>query len=263
MMRSPVADPFAPKPKPCNVKRYRWLISYADMITLVMAMFVLMLSVSTFDKVRFDQNATEMRKAFNVENGPRTGGPGTNLKIDEPAVLEDVETVVRQREWRTRTRELIRNALARELSSGMTSMVETEENILIRFPDTAAFSSGSADLRESILPALDRMTEVLRGVEGQLVVSGHTDNVPISTARFRSNWDLSVARAVSVVHYLVRDNRIEPARLTAQGFAESRPLAPNIGAENQAQNRRVEIAITIPASLTAEKGCGPGSRLIE
>ena len=253
-MRFPVPppDPFAPRPKQDRSKRYRWLISYADMITLLMAMFVLMLSLSSMDQHKFEDQAAEMRRVFNRSLGllPSPGQPGA--KIDLQTIDEDIEAAARQRQWRSHASQQVRSALASEIASKATTVLETDREVIIRFPDTSAFSSGSADLQNSILPALDRVVEVLRRVEGQVVVSGHTDNVPVATARFRSNWDLAVSRAVSVVHYLVKDTRLSPGRVTAQGFADSRPLAGNDTPEGRAQNRRVEIAITMPDSLAED-----------
>jgi len=95
----------------------------------------------------------------------------------------------------------------------------------------------------STLEILDRVAKALAETNGQLMVSGHTDDVPISTGRYRSNWDLSSARASSVVHYLLKNKLIAPGRISATGYADSRPLVPNNSAENRATNRRVEITI--------------------
>lgn len=127
--------------------------------------------------------------------------------------------------------------------------MEFERQIVLRFPDATAFASGRSELQDSILPAIDRLAEILRGVEGQIVVSGHTDSLPIVTDRVRSNWDLSVMRAVSLVHYLIKDDRLAVGRVTAQGFADSRPLTGNDSTDGRAQNRRVEIALDMPEVL--------------
>lgn len=253
-MRIPVSppDPFAPQRKTDRSKRYRWLISYADMITLLMAMFVLILSLSSMDPQKFQDQAAEMRKVFNPSAGLLPPPGQSDSKIELRVIDEDIEAAARQRQWRSNAIQQVRGALANEIASNATMVLETDREVIIRFPDTSAFSSGSADLRDSILSALDRVVEVLKQVEGQVVVSGHTDNVPIATARFRSNWDLAVLRAISVIHYLIKDNRLGLGRVTAQGFAESRPLAGNDTPEGRAQNRRVDIAITMPDSLAQD-----------
>lgn len=237
---------FAPRPKPDRFKRYRWLISYADMITLLMAMFVLMLSLSNTDPQKFAEQAEEMRKIFKSFTGfsPVPGGPESRLDLQ--LIDKDAEAAAALRLWRSDAVQQVRQSLANEIASQTFRVLETDREVIIRLPDTSAFSSGSADLRDSVLPGLDRLVQMLQRIDGQVVISGHTDNVPISTARFRSNWDLAVSRSVSVVDYLIRDNRLSPSRLTAQGFADSRPLASNDTPEGRAQNRRVDIAITKP-----------------
>lgn len=118
-----------------------------------------------------------------------------------------------------------------------------KNRIIIRFPSHIAFDSGSDELRRQFLALLDTVARVLTASNDAIIVAGHTDDVPISTARFRSNWDLSSARAVSVVHRLQKRYDIDPARITAQGFADTRPLRPNSTSPNRAKNRRVEIII--------------------
>ncbi len=139
----------------------------------------------------------------------------------------------------------IRQDMAVEITNSQVEIIEKGHSIVVRFPDKSAFPSGSKDLVKSILPALDKLALILSEVNGQILVSGYTDNTPISNSTFRSNWDLSTARAVSVVHYLLKSSNIEPSRITAQGFADGRPLAPNDSPENRATNRRVEISIEL------------------
>ena len=119
---------------------------------------------------------------------------------------------------------------------------------LIKFPISGvfvAFFVGGAKFASGVEPTLKRIASILRATRGQILVSGHTDNSPISTARFRSNWDLSSARAVSVVHFLITRAAVSPSRITALGVADSRPLVKNATPANQSRNRRVAISIEI------------------
>ncbi len=109
--------------------------------------------------------------------------------------------------------------------------------------EQGSFPSGSATLRPSFIPIMDKIREVIQEVNGEYSVEGHTDDVPISTARFRSNWELSSARAVSVAHELMRGNAIDPSQFVVKGFGETRPMAANDTEDNRARNRRVEIVI--------------------
>jgi len=138
-----------------------------------------------------------------------------------------------------------RRTLERELASSCIVLIDQGNRIIIRFPDATAFFAGGAKFASGVEPELKRIASILRATKGQILVSGHTDNSPISTARFRSNWDLSSARAVSVVHFLIARAAVSPSRITSQGFADSRPLVKNDTPENQSRNRRVEISIEI------------------
>jgi chemotaxis protein MotB len=141
------------------------------------------------------------------------------------------------------TAKMIRAALRWEIKDGAVD-VETEgQKIVIRIREKASFSSGGADLRENFRPILDRVGQILKETEGRIIVSGHTDERPIATSHYRSNWDLSASRAVSVVHELIDISRIPSARFSIEGMAETQPVAPNDSAENRARNRRVEIKL--------------------
>lgn len=141
------------------------------------------------------------------------------------------------------TAKMIRAALRWEIKDGAVD-VETEgQKIVIRIREKASFSSGGADLRENFRPILDRVGQILKETEGRIIVSGHTDERPIATSHYRSNWDLSASRAVSVVHELIDISRIPSARFSIEGMAETQPVVPNDSAENRAKNRRVEIKL--------------------
>ena len=153
-------------------------------------------------------------------------GPGTKEKPGLGEIYEQLAKVLKP-----------------EIAQKKLELERKKNRIVIRFPSHIAFDSGSDELRDQFLALLDSVARVLSSSDDPIIVAGHTDDVPISTARFRSNWDLSSARAVSVVHRLQKRYEIDPARITAQGFADTRPLAANSSSENRARNRRVEIII--------------------
>jgi len=114
---------------------------------------------------------------------------------------------------------------------------------MVRFPDKVSFPSGSGEFKDDFLPILTKFMTVLQESEGQIIISGHTDDLPISTDQYQYNSDLSASRAISVAQYILKYTSIDPGRITVQGFADSRPLAPNDNPENRSKNRRVEITI--------------------
>lgn len=214
----------------------------ADLFALLFALFVLLVSFAEIDTAKFAKHASPIRTAF---NNPISILPESYQVIDPENLVEDSKEAERER-WRNETFDRLQILLTREIQDDLTEIEQRENEIIIRFPDTTAFASGTANLKSVAKPIIDKVGQVLGEVEGQVAIGGHTDDVPISTAQFRSNWDLSSARAVSVVHYLLANTPVDSARVTAQGFADSRPLRPNDSPANRSVNRRVEIAIQMP-----------------
>ena len=138
------------------------------------------------------------------------------------------------------------SALSSEILSNALSVSYDADKVVVRFSESATFTSGSVELKEDMFPIIEKIETVLSECQGDIIVSGYTDNLPVNSRRFRSNWDLSAARAVSVVHQLIFNNKIDPNRVMAAGRAETNPLAKNDTAESRAKNRRVEINIYSP-----------------
>ena len=229
-----------------------WMVTFADMMSLLLALFVLMLSFSVMDAKRYEQIAGTMREAFGLDHLrrlagiiERDGNPQRQHLRDAPVVvvpLPPPQADVSEFEtppliWK------LRRQLAGEVALGLLRIAERDGSIVVSFPESVAFPSGSAHLNDSILPALDKLARMLARTEGDILVAGHTDTTPIATERFRSNWDLSTARAVSVVHYWLDTTALPAARLTPQGHGDSRPLFANDTAANRSANRRVEVSI--------------------
>jgi chemotaxis protein MotB len=155
------------------------------------------------------------------------------IEAERERVLEEV----------ARQAEEIREALKLEIEESLVSVETEQAKIIIRINEKGSFPSGSAQLNEDFYGVMVRISEAVARTPGKVVVAGHTDDVPISTNRFRSNWELSSARAVTVVHALLDDPNIDPKRIAVEGHADSAPLVPNDSRENRAINRRVELVI--------------------
>lgn len=236
----------------------RWMVTFADLMALLFALFVLLLSFAEVDSDSFKKNAGPMRDAFGLGDKvmrttsqpmaqPGEAGPGEGKPEERIRTRPTAEIVQFGNRLKAKRSFLFqfRRSLERELAESRIVLIDQGDRILIRFPDATTFVPGSAELASDIGPALNRIASILRATKGQILVSGHTDNTPISSARFRSNWDLSSARAVTVVHYLIDGGGLKSSRITAQGFADSRPLAKNNTPENRSKNRRVEISLEI------------------
>jgi len=242
-----------------------WIVTFADLATLLLTFFILLLSFAEMDIEKYKAMANSMSVAFgsaNVLSDDIGGSPITLVESDTVSLPEPTETQTREPEFiderapdSTTTvisggvidlaSSMIRE-LENEVASGALSVNYDKNKVVIRFSEEAAFRSGEAAIKPEMIPIIERVVGVLAGCTGDVLVSGYTDDRPISSSRYRSNWDLSAARAVSVVHELVMTRQVPAERVVAAGRAETNPLAPNDTAENRALNRRVEIAIRDP-----------------
>ncbi len=250
-----------------------WLATFADLMSLLMCFFVLLLSFAEIDAVRFKKMAESMKDAFGVQREipaneivmgtsviKQEFSPSTipepspmddirqqttdveqqNLKVND-AVMDAVEQKIRQ-EVAEQAEEL-KKQLKNEIAEGLVTVETEERKIIIRIQEKGSFHSGSASLDPGFSKVMERISDAVAQAPGNVVIAGHTDNIPISTKRFRSNWELSSARAVSVAHSLMKNPAIDPARVVIEGHADTAPLVPNDSAENRAKNRRVELII--------------------
>ena len=229
----------------------RWMVTFADLMALLFALFVLLLSFSDIDSESFKKNAGPINEAFNAKPTALPEGPPSptaSLRLDLEAPPEEGGPEQSPTQTKASLLSQLRLALAEEIARKQVELVITDNLVVIRFPSNFTFTSGAEGLTDAILPTIDSISRVLARTPGKILIAGHTDDTPISTARFRSNWDLSSARAVSVVHRLLANKRIDPTRVTTQGFAEHRPLASNETPEKRAKNRRVEISVEVPVA---------------
>lgn len=214
-----------------------WVMTYGDMMSLLLVFFILLVSFSTIQESKFSEAAASLRGAFGM-----TSYPPTSLRLPELATSREL---ARQRqeavsEVRKLERTLLDNGLDREVD------IEVGQGgIAIRMNAPFLFASGRAELRGEAEPLLAQLAQLLAGFTYPVRVEGHTDSVPIHTALFASNWELSAARAVAVARALERAG-LKPARLSAAGCGEHRPLAGNDTEEGRARNRRVEIMMEWP-----------------
>ncbi len=214
-----------------------WLVTFADMMTLLMCFFVLLFSFSQVDVVRFRDVARSMAAALG-------GAPLASLVDTEVGqVLAEKAVAGRQAQTSEYYAELLRRELRDEVARNVLAVDASVGIITIRILQNGSFASGSADLEPQFLPTARKIRDALVGIPGALTVAGHTDDAPIRTARFRSNWELAGARAFSVMYALLEDGVLPDERFVLMGFAHTRPLLENDSEAHRAQNRRVEIVI--------------------
>lgn len=210
-----------------------WLTTYADMVTLLLCFFVLLFAFSEVDAGPFQSIIRSLQRGLGILQG------GTNVIGQDAAVIAPGDLAGRQL---NEIFDRLAAYLEQQAIPGI-SLDMDERGVTIRFADQVFFDLGKADLKPEAIRILDNIAPLLRDLPNPIRVEGHTDNWPIRTAQFPSNWELSVHRATNVVRYLIEEKGFDPQKLSAVGYAEYRPLRPNDTAENRALNRRVDIVI--------------------
>jgi len=211
----------------------RWLLTYADLITLLLGLFVILYAMSKIDAGKYAELVSAMGGVFGKEKQGMLQGQMGMMQSVVPQVQNERLQVEKQ----------IREALANGFKKQLVSVSENERGITIHIMEELLFSSGSAEFKASSLVVLDSVASVLKKLPNDIRIEGHTDNVPISSAQFPSNWHLSVARAVNAGYYLIQKHGLDPEKVSVVGYSEYRPLVPNSSEENRARNRRVDIVI--------------------
>lgn len=236
----------------------RWLVSYADFITLLFAFFVVMYSLSTVNEGKYKVLSDSLVAAFRNVN-IKTAGPELTPGITTPlptaqlgskpiTPLKNAKDEERKRQQRDRMRNMaqeLQQALATLVSQGQVRVTEGLKGVTVEINASVLFPVGEAKLQPGAMKALRAVAEVLAPTEFPIIVEGHTDPTPIGTPQFPSNWELSGARASSVVRLFV-DAGVAAQRLTATGYGEQRPIAGNDTTQGRARNRRVTILIEAP-----------------
>ena len=222
-----------------------WLTTFNDLVTLLMVFFVLLFTMSSVDAKKMQ----DFQYALQSGLGILEAGRGVNISIKNTQPVEGMSRINTQHEGTNTSKNyrmtgLINDASFKSLEANFNIQVtRTEQGIRLSFADQILFDFGKADIRPAGHALLNHVAGAIQKVPDAVRVEGHTDNIPISTARFPSNWELSVARAVNVVKYFVEFGHIAPSRLSAVGYGESRPLVDNDTPANRMKNRRVEILL--------------------
>ncbi len=256
-----------------------WMVTFADLSTLLLCFFVLLLSFSEMDVAKFKQLAGSMRQAFGVQADinakqipkgtsiiAREFSPGeptptalnqvrqftidsskNTLKFTDPDEMKELqEEMDRQAAAQAQAESeanRISEGLRKEIEEGKVIVRAVGSTTVIHILERGSFQSGGADVQTAFKPVLAKIHDLLIETTGIIRVAGHTDNLPISTDRFRSNWALSSARAVSVAHEFMNRKAIDVERFVVAGHADTKPIADNSTREGRALNRRVDVSI--------------------
>jgi len=267
-----------------------WLATFADLMSLLMCFFVLLLSFAEMDVLKYKQVAGAMKGAFGVQRDVKATeipkgtsviaknySPGKPTEITPLEIMREKSTddtkvnldfsdsdqktdaseqsdqvgaakaeaiaAAQAEQMAKEEADELRVELAAAIGDGLLEVESFSDRVLIRIRENGSFPSGKAKIKRDFEPTLKLISDVLNNRDGHFVISGHTDDIPIETKQFRSNWDLSAARAASVVLNFIQKGDVDPERMEIRAFSDNEPLVPNDSRENRAQNRRVEISV--------------------
>jgi chemotaxis protein MotB len=258
----------------------RWLVSYADFITLLFAFFVVLYASSQVDKKKVGKLALAIQVAFQEMGVFETSSAKVPVDMENPMPFDNVETVESLQRNATLAQVAahpgaalgggggengdladlqheLENTLALEISRKEISMRREPDGLVISLREVGFFESGSGAMKQESQAAFDRIAELLLKRKCRLRIEGHTDNVPIHTPRFSSNWELSTARATEIIRLLIVRDGFDPRNLGAAGYGQYHPIASNNTKEGQSMNRRVDIVILGGTAPAAPAAFGP------
>ncbi|MBM3266376.1 MAG: OmpA family protein [Candidatus Sericytochromatia bacterium] len=237
----------------------RWLLTYADLITLLLIYFIVLFAMSQIDTTKYKKMADAMSNAFNVI--PSAGGAADSvLPPGSKLVMPPIAPMHSEEEAAYRQVEKAVEDVAKQLKATASFDVHEEKRgLVISIADTALFGGGTADLNPNMQRALDQIANSVRNMPNRIHIEGHTDDLPIKTGRFPSNWELSTARATNVLRYLQERKGLPPSRLAAAGYGEHYPRVPNASPDSRAKNRRVDIVILREATSAKQEPAQPGT----
>lgn len=248
--------------------RDRWLLSYADFMTLLFAFFTTMYAVSTVDAGKLLSVAEGLHTAFDR--------PGIDTSVARPmaplqpsamsgilpsgkGIVGPVDGDAAHTAAPPDARREIERALNEDLAAHRIQLTEDRRGLVLSLPEAGSFPAGSADMSGAAGQVMTRLSSALQGLPNTIRIEGHTDDTPIHTARFTSNWELSTARATEVVQFLIQQGGLAPDRMSAAGYGAFHPLADNASPDGRARNRRVDVIVLNAATRVAEEPARQGA----
>ena len=250
-----------------------WVMTFADLMSLLLAFFVLLFSFSEMDAQKYKQVAGSMRQAFGIQREVKIKDPPKGINIIAQEFSAGTPSEKSPNEMRQHTtddfmqflkiprpsaefvdainkeKDRLKLALAEEIEQGYVEIKVEDRTIVVSIQERGSFGSGSNKLIGDFIPVLKKMAATVGANPGAVNVSGHTDSQPIHTSQFRSNWELSASRAVTVVHALMQEGSIPKNRFRVEGLGDTRPVDSNDTPEGRARNRRVEVNLVYDETL--------------
>lgn len=228
-----------------NSKDYinRWVVSYADFVTLLLALFMVMWAVSEMDNNKVTSTQQKIQQTISSHY---TISQKPNVKISENDLsnpTKGLNPTTTSNLGLSEQEKILQTLEKNPTLKNRTKLLKSSKGAVIRLNDKMLFSEGSAIIKKDVLSTLDTIAAELAALDNYIIIEGHTDSTPINTKQFPSNWELSTARATNIINYLVKKDKLSPKRLSAVGYGEYMPIAPNTSYEGKTINRRVDIII--------------------
>jgi len=229
------------KKKEEHVNTERWLVSYADYMTLLFALFVTLYAISQVDAKKLGHFVESLKAALNQKINVIDSESESSLykkKMPVIATISDPE-----KDSMARLKVYVQGKVTASRYKDKIQVNLDKRGIIVSLTGTVLFDTGSAEIRQDALPVLDGIAAMLKGIPNAIMVEGHADDTPIHNERFISNWELSAARATSIIRFLIGRYNFPPEQLSAAGYGEYKPVEPNDRPENKAANRRADLVI--------------------
>ena len=240
----------------------KWMVTYSDMVTLILVFFILLFSMSQIDSVKFEEISESFRNRMIFDFFPSPvpmDNPTESTSVKEQGQdsseyelpvseenKDEVDSISDASQENDSLNELmfeVENYLDENALNNVVSANRSERGVVLVLQDSILFDPGEAEILPSALPFLTKVGNLLAQIDNDIKVEGHTDDIPMSSFRYPSNWELSGARAGSVVRFLVDENSLNERRFSISGYSDTEPIVPNDNANNRSKNRRVELVI--------------------
>ena len=223
-----------------------WLLPYSDMLTLLLALFIVMFAMGQTDAGKFKQ----MSQQFNIIFA---GGSGVMQQDGNSVIPMELSPGQAEYDKMTEVKKMLEEEITKEGYSDKVKVELNSEGLEISIQDAVLFNTAEAEVKNNLSPLLVQISNLLQGLDNQVKVVGHTDNVPIKNDKFRSNWELSSMRAINVMNFIVSSGKISPDKVSIQAYGEYMPKFENTTDAGRAKNRRVEIIVVRKYPQTTEE----------
>ncbi len=247
-----MSEPAPPKEKKCvcecEVGAPAWMVTYSDLVTLLLTFFVLLLSMASMDPVRFTEASSSLKDAFGIHKEPAHVDFAIPV-LPSPPITQFSPV---QEQTTEKVYEKIKSQIeSMRLSEEIGVLRKDDESIILRVNDSVLFNRGQSTISPKSFPTLRYIADLIRPLPMDLRIEGHTDDIQVSKVHF-SNWDLSVARSVSVLKFFTQSDLLPLDRMSSVGYGKDRPAVPNRDEETRSMNRRVDFVLRLKDNTSAQ-----------